>query len=246
MKRNSTIIWPKGNGKNGTKARAISPALVRFFSLIVSIVFLIGTLFVANKTLGIEINLDNIPVGEINIQLVIVSLIFLFIGMQLGAAIGSLIEVRSEKLNHVFSTLWHYNSQGYILWSLILICFLSKSLGKEGIVSWAKSSKQSLLLFYFIIVVLVGCTLIGSFLLLTGQLKKDEKPKLMQCIISAIPIAIVMGYVQLRLFHLDSFAWLVMGIIFPLMLIPAAAFTMERDKQLRAKIMKRFEIMNSS
>ena len=221
--------------------KPVSPSLMSFCGSVGFLSFGLGFLYLGNSIFGLNLNLwapsSWSDLGAKGIGLIVAALFLALIGMATGLRIGISIKVESETTDFVISSLWHYLANGFILWILIWIMYLTKTVGKESAGEFAESVGTLPWICLFAIPA-VGFLLIAGLLLLIGLLNERHKPMLLPCLILSVPIAMGMNYIQLHLFGIEGNAWIVMGIIMPIILIPFCTFMIMRDKFQRWQIMQ--------
>lgn len=224
-----------------------SPALMRTCGCVSFLFFGLGSLYLGNSIFDLNLNLWMLSwsdLGAKGIGLIIVVFILAIIGMVIGLMIGTSIEVESEKTDFVISSLWHYVANGFILWFIVWMMYLAKTVGRENAKEFAESIGTLPWVCLFVIPI-AGCLLIACLLLLIGLLNERHKPILLSCLIPSVPIVMGMSYIQLHLFGMNGYSWVVvvMGILIPVILIPFCTFMIMRDKfqreQIRQQILQR-------
>jgi len=221
--------------------KTVSPALMRFCGMVGFLSFGLGSFYLGNKVFDLGLSFWIISWSELGakeIAFIVGAFVLGFLGMFIGWGIGISIKVRSETTDFVISSLWHYLANGSILWILIWIMYLTKTIGKENAREFAESVGTLPWICLFAIPT-VGWLLIAGFLILIGLLNERHKPMLLPCLIPSVPIVTGMNYIQLHLFGMEGNAWIVMGIVMPIILIPFCTFMIMRDKFQRWQIMSR-------
>lgn len=219
--------------------KSVSPPLMRLCGCLGFSLFGLGSFCLGNKIQGLNLDIwsssfwSDLGVG--GVVLLVVSFFFSFIGMFVGLSIATQIKVVSEKADFIISSFWHYLANGSMLWVMIWVMYLTKTIGKENAREFMANlgllPKISMLL-----IPVIGYPLIAGVLLLFGLLNERHKPMLLPCLIPSIPIAMGMGYVQLHLLGIVGYVWIVIGIIIPIILIPFCTFMITRDKFQRQQI----------
>ena len=215
-----------------------SPALMRTCGCIGFLLLGLGSLHLGNKILNLDLSIWMLSwsdLGAKGIGLIILALILALVGNIIGLGIGAGIEVRSEKVDFVISSFWHYVANGSILWFVVWVMYLTKTIGKENAKQFSENVGELPWICMFVIP-MAGFLLMAGLLLLIGLLNDRHKPMLLSCLIPSIPIAMAMSYIQLHLFGLTGHSWMVMGLIMPVVLIPFCTFMIVRDKFQRAQI----------
>lgn len=220
--------------------RFLSPPLMRFFGSIGFIASGLGTLYLMQYILGVDPDIWQSSNWDIKtILLLVASLIVAVFGGLIGAGLGINIEVKSERINHSFSVLWHYLANGMIIWIMLLGLSLTKIYGKEGLKLFVDEVGTWTFTIYTFGISACGNLLIGGLLLIMGVLKEHLKPKMLPCLILSLPIALAMGYLQFTLFAIDSRFWIFMGIALSVALHPVSVYLINRDKEQRRQILER-------
>lgn len=222
--------------------KSVSPALMRFCGAVGFTTLGLGSLYLGNKILNLNLSfwmLSWSDLGVKGIALVVVAFFIAIIGMLIGNGVGISIRVESKKTDFVISTLWHYVANGSILWILLWVMYLTKTIGRENAKEFAESV-GALPWICLLVIPIAGCLLIAGSLLLIGLLNDRHKPMLLPCLIPSVPIAMMMGYIQLYLFRMQGILWVIAtGIILPVILIPFCTFMIMRDKFQREQIRQR-------
>jgi hypothetical protein len=234
-----TIILPKPpNIEAKRQIRYLSPPLMRFCGALGINICGFGVLCIGTSLFGLN------PIWRINsnwdwkvILLVVISIIAAIIGFIIGIRIGLNINVKSERINHIMSVLWHYLATGGIIWVILSLFCINKIFGKDGIKQYLIEFDEVNFSVICISIGIGGCILIGAFLLLTGLLKQNSKPKALSCIFLALPVTSAMGFLQFYLLGINSPYWIFMGILLPFILIPIAAFMINRDDEQHLQIL---------
>jgi len=220
-----------------------SPALMRVCGCIGFLFFGLGFMYLGNSIFNLNLNLWMLSwsdLGAKGITLTIAAFILAIIGMGIGLGIGASIEVKNEKTDFIISSLWHYVANGSIIWVLVWIMYLTKTIGRENAKEFTESVGVLPWICLFAIPI-VGCLLIARLLLSIGLLNERRKPTLLPCLISSVPIVMGMSYIQLHLFQMSGYSWIVMGLLIPVVLIPLCAFMMMRDKFQREQIIQQIQ-----
>lgn len=217
-----------------------SPPLMRFIGSIGFATLGLGTFYLLQHISGINPDIWNSPKWDLKfIVLLIASSIIGVLGGLFGFFLGASIQVKSERVNHSLSVLWHYLANGTLIWLFLLALSLNKIYGKEKTNLFIDTVGGWYFTIYTIGIVTLGTLLIGLTLLLTGTLKEHTKPNFFMCLILSFPITMAMGYVQYFLIGVHSNLWIFMGIAQSAMLHPVSIYFINRDKDQRRQIMER-------
>ena len=216
----------------------ISPALIRMWGWLGFMFFGLFSFHLGNKIFGLNLNFWTSSwsqFGGKEIGLVVVSFIFAIVGMVIGWGIGTSIEVKNEKTDFIISSLWHYLASGTIVWIFLWTMYLSKTIGKENIKQFTQQLGSTFSI-SLLIIPFIGCLLIASLLLLIGLLNQRHKPILLACLIPSLPVSLIMSHIQVSLFRIEGYGWILIGILMPLILIPLSSLMITRDKFQRQQL----------
>jgi hypothetical protein len=234
-----TFIPQQPPPKRADKYRFPSPPLCRFCG---AVAFSVGGLLVFYGIASVlDINPDfTSGEGGWELKEIAALLVSLLAGMLfglIGFGLGASVNVRSENRNHMFAVMWHYLANGSMIWLFLLYLVLIKVLGQPG----TKQLFKELGVWYSTLAVLgiggLGSLCMAAVLLLSGQLKYGRKPRPTTSFLLAIPVSMAMGYSQFRLLNVSTNLWLIIGILFPLALIPFSAIMVARDLRQRSELL---------
>lgn len=235
-----TISPRKPEQSQKSLLRNPSPPLMRFFGSIGFSVGGLGIYYIGLHFFNIDPDFWQAAKWDAKtILFIIVTFAAALIGSVLGAGMGISIDVKSKKVNHTISVLWHYLANGLLIWIFLLMMCLHKILGKEKLmVLLDKMGKWNFSIISFGIAS-VGCLLIAVILLTTGTLKEQDKPRVGPCFLLSLPIALAMGYTQFNLLSIDSTLWTFISFTFAFLLHPVSAYLIIRDKNQRLQVIEK-------
>ncbi len=223
--------------------KRVSPALVRACGFLGFILFGLGAIHLGNAFFRLRLDLWNPPVsgwGAKGLALVAASFLVGLFGIVTGWAVGASIEVRSPKVDHVISIVWHYNANGCIIWMTFSVIALLLTIGREHAKEFVRSFGA-----FRLSAVILGTATVGSWLIaLTFYLTRAMVMRgsaIGDPLSRFLPMAVglCMGVLQCKAFGVSLFPGIVSGLILPYILIPTSAYMMARDEfQKRAMLSK--------
>ncbi|MBI5222840.1 hypothetical protein HY990_00295 [Candidatus Micrarchaeota archaeon] len=232
-----TILSPKPTYKGQLKFS--SPPLTRFIGSTGFISSGLGTFYLMQYVIGVDPDIWHSSNWDIKtVVLLVVSVIAGVLGGLFSAFLGVTIQVKSERVNHSLSVLWHYLASGTIIWFFLLALCLNKIYGKNKIKVFINFVGEWNFTFYTVSIVTLGTLLIGLILLMTGAMKEYTKPNFFICLVLSLPITLTMGYVQYYSLGVNSKLWIFMGIALSVALHPVSIYLINRDKEQRRQILE--------
>ncbi len=233
------IISPhKTTLQESDTAHSPSPPLMRSFW---AIGFTLGGLGIYHLGLHyLNIDDDFLQANKWNfktILFVVATIASALIGGALGVRIGGSIDVKSEKLNHSISVLWHYLANGSLIWIFLVIMCFQKIYGQENLMVLVDIIGKWNLSMILIGIASAGCLVIAFILLLTGIINDKYNPRIGPCFLVSLPFTLAMGYAQFYFLSTDSMLWLLISVAFAFLLHPVSVFMISRDKSQRAQLL---------
>lgn len=219
--------------------KAVSPALLRFFGMMGFVTFGLGTLALGSRWLNLPT--DFWTAGSLNgraIALIAVSFILAFLGMLLGWGLAVAIPVRSERGNHAVSALWHFLANGSLVWFFLVTMVLTKVVGRENAKTFIKQYGEWQFAWAIVGPASAVSIFTGALLLLTRQLRPRERPHLFRCWLIAAPGAFAASHLQFVWLRVETPWWLMIGALFPFLTVGVSAWTIERDRTLRQRLVE--------
>jgi hypothetical protein len=236
MAWNTKIIEPKRPKPPKRDMRGVSPALTRFFGAVGFISASLGTMHLGSRWLSLPPNFW--IAGNLSGKAILViasAFVFGFLGMIFGWGAAASIDVRSESANHLVNVLWHYLANGTLIWMFVVTMVLTKVVGRNNAVAFVKQFGEWRFGWTLIGMASAVSVLSGVLLLVTRQLRHDKKPQLIKCWIILAPVSFAASYQQFALLQVETFWWLMLGAVFPPLLIGVSAWTIERDRWSRVR-----------
>lgn len=153
----------------------------------------------------------------------------------IGFAYAMTVEVRSERLNHLFIVLWHFLANGNIIWTITIGIAMSLTLGRE-------EAKAAVLAFGAerATIYLVG---IGSIVGLLQGAAYFAAPIIRLSFIAYFAFSLVITLSAAR-WHFSIYGiggkwWVVAGVVIPGLLLLFTPLMIERDRRQRRLAMER-------
>lgn len=194
-----------------------SVALVRIFSSLGGIIFGFGSMYFGNKIFGLE-----------GMNLFGASLFVGFIGIAIGAAIGSEIEIANQNVVENLNGLWHYGCIGTVIWISLFMIILLLAFGIEGVYGYTRDFGPYRFMLFLFGIGLLGSLLICLMIILTSRMLEWESYLNM---LFPIIVGLCIGIVQSMIFDIPVFFGIASGFLFPILLIPITGFTLMMDEQ---------------
>jgi hypothetical protein len=203
----------------------VSPSLMRFVASI--FFFAVGwfSFVLMGKIFGFEVDIS-LGVNEYGLKgtiLVIVSLLLaVFIGIPTGLFIGGNINVKTAKTDFIISAFWHYLANGTILWVFswwVYIAIIGRNLLEDNLFA-------TLVLIFLPLICFPGVTFL---LLITEVLNIRRPPKINVCLVFLIPLVMWMCHFQQKVLLIRGSAWIIMGIVIPVVLVFISTAGMAKD-----------------
>ena len=236
---NTRIIRPEESTPPKRDIGAVSPALTRFFGMLGFTTIGLGT--IALGCLWLNLPTDFWTAGNLSgraIGLIAVSVVLGFVGMLLGCGLAAAIPVRSERGDHTVSALWHFLANGSLIWYFLVTMVLAKVVGPENAKAFVRRYGEWRLAWTIIGPATAVSMFTGALLLVTHQLDHRNKPRLFSCWLIAAPGALAASYFQFLWLRVESPWWLMIGALFPLLAVSISAWTIERDRTLRQRLVE--------
>lgn len=242
MNWNQEVIEPNRRSTNDSmktpgRYRHASPPLIRFSFSLAFLIAGLGTWRLGQWLLGLPEGIWNVPTWDAKtVCLLVVSLVAAMIGGVVGMGLGIAIQVKNERVNETLIVLWQHLATGLVLWSLLLAMVLTKVYGKARMQEFAHQASAAFWWETFAIAA-GGALCIGLVTVLWDLLKRDVKSGILSRVLLAAPIGLLMGHLQTSLLPGQPSHWIFLGIAFPMTLVPAAGFFVNRDRRQRRQIL---------
>jgi hypothetical protein len=236
MSWNSRIIEPESPKPPERDMSGVSPALTRFLGTVGFVAASLGTMHFGSRWLSLPPNFWF--AGSLSgkaIVIIAAAFVFGFLGMGFGWAVAASITVRSEAVNHVVNVLWHYLANGSLAWFFLVTMVLTKVVGRNNAVAFVTRFGEWRFAGAIIGLASAVSLLSGVLLLITRQLRHDKKPQLIKSWIIVAPVSFAASYQQFVVLQVETLWWLMLGAVFPPLLIGVSAWTIERDRWSRER-----------
>jgi hypothetical protein len=236
MAWNTKIIEPKSPTPPKGEMSGVSPALTRFFGAVGFVAASLGTMHFGSRWLLLPPNFWS--AGSLSgkaLVLIASAFVFGFLGMVFAWGAAASITVRSEAASHVVNVLWHYLANGTLIWFCVVTMVLTKIVGRDNAMAFMKQFGEWRFAWTILGLTSAVSLLSGVLLLVTRQLRRDKKPQLIKCWIIVAPVSFAASYQQFMLLQVETLWWLMLGAVFPPLLIAVSAWTIERDRWSRER-----------
>jgi hypothetical protein len=213
-----------------------SPPLMRFIGSIGFITLGLGMFYLLQHIFMINPDIWHSSKWDLKfIALLIVSFIVGVLGGLFGVFLGAAIQVKSERVNHSLSVLWHYLANSVIIWLFFWALSLNKIYGTK-IKLFMENVGECYFTILTVSIVTLGSLLIGAILLMTGAMKEHAKPNFFMCVALSLPLTLAMGYFQYFFLGVHSKLWILTGLLLSIAVHPISVYTINRDKIQRHQI----------
>lgn len=232
-------IAPAAPERTGRDLSQVSPPLARLLGSAGFILLGLGTTHFGARRLGLPPDFWLTSDWDLRaVGLFVGALLMGLLGSFFGWAVAFRVPVRSARANYAVSVLWHYLANGTLIWLALFALALTKSYSKEGLRELSREMGDWRMSLYMLALPAAGCLLIGAALLLAGLLREGRRPRLLPCLLVALPPALALSYFEFGLFGVESRDWVLVGGVFAFALIVSAAYMVERDRYQREQIQK--------
>lgn len=240
MSLDNRVISPRRSAPTPGRDLSPSPSLVRLLGSVGFSAVGLGTFALSARLFGIDTAAWSAPnwSGAL-VLLFVASLVAALLGGLLGFMVGGVIKVRSDRLDYGITVAWHYLANGNIIWVLLTGLVMTKFYDREGAKELFAATGTWQMSVYMLGICSAGCLLISAMLLLAGLVKEGSKPRLAPCLALSLPITLAMWYAQFYLLRIKSWDWVIVGLVFPAVLILVAAAMINRDREQRRQFIKR-------
>lgn len=235
MNWQNQIVTPQRATPPKVNIRNPCPGLCRFACMASFLVVGLGIYYGGVRLFGLEPLDWGAPAWTAkHVALVAAGVVGGMLAGLFGFAHAMTIEVRDERWNRLFITLWQFLANGSMVWILAIGIAMSVSLGRDG-------AKEAVLSFgperAILHVAGTGCA-VG---LLTGIVffisPIIRLPFLAYFSITAT-ISLLAARWHYQVYDIDGIAWLVAGLIVPVLLLVFAPAMIARDQQQRRLVME--------
>lgn len=212
----------------------VNATLFKFSGIIGALTFGLIAMFLGSKVIGLEQELWSPDSWSGKTQfLFVVSTIFALLGMFIGWIVGSRIEIRNETNHHIIGVLFNYLVIGFVSWGFIMAGYFVVVFGKENSKDFVVTYGAKLFALELMGIGAVGSFLVGLLLLITRRVKVGTIPSFVGCVVTTIPVAAIMAYIQFRLLNIGGYVWIAIALIFLVTVIPVSNAQIRRDRLRR-------------
>ncbi len=230
------IVSPERRTPPKVDIRFPCPGLCRFACMVGFLVVGLGIYYGGSALLGIE-RLDwAAPVwtGK-HVGLVGAGVVFGLIAGLIGFGLAMTIEVRSERLNTLFITLWQFLVNSSMVWLLAIGLAMSVSLGGEG-------AQQAFVLFgaeRAALHVIATGSAVGLLMGVVFFISPIVRLPFLGYLAFSVTVSLLAARWHYQVYEMDGRAWIVVGLIVPVILLVMASAMIARDQQQRKLILER-------
>lgn len=229
------IIAPERKTPTSGRIRYPCPGLCRFAGMVSFLVVALGIYHGGMALFGLEpLDWDAPSWTAKHVGLVVAGSVFGLIAGLLGFGAAMTIEVRSDRLNSLFITLWQFLVGGGMVWLLVIGFAMSFSLGSE-------ESREAVLLFgvqqAFLHVIATGCIL-GLLMGFAYFLAPIIRLPVVGYLAFAVTISLLAAKWHYGVYEIDGTAWVVAGLFTPALVLFIAPSMIARDQQQRRLILE--------
>ena len=198
----------------------LSIALVRIFGCSGGIILFLGSVYFGDKNFGLK-----------GMELFVVSLFSAITGFAIGAIIGSHIEIRNQNALNILNTFGIFCMNGLFIWTLISSTIFHWAIGIKEIENWVYDFGPFRFYLFLFGIGLFGSLLVSLMSMLGRKMVfSGHESRLPLILLLDIIVGLCTGIVQSIIFDIHIFFGIVIGFLFPLVLIPICSYTITKDE----------------
>jgi hypothetical protein len=164
------------------------------------------------------------------------ALVASFAGGVVGAGIGISIPVKSDRVDHAITVLWHYLANGYVVFITLFVLTLPRTVGdKHQIMALVKQVGSTSFTLQISAAAAVSSAGGALLLLLFGLVARGGKPRLVAALLVTAPISLLAARWLFGTYGFDSRLWILIGVVHPPVTIVLSAWFILRDALSRAQ-----------
>ncbi len=230
------IIAPERKTPPRRRIRYVCPGLCRFASMVSTLAVALGSYYGGVVLFGLEAFDWSAPswTGK-RVGLIIASAVLGLIAGLFGFGAAMTLEVRSERLNILLTTLWQFLAIGLMVWTVVIVFAMYFSLGTE-------ETGEAVKLFGFeraIVHIFITGSIVGLLMGIAYLLALIIDVPVMGGFAFAAAISLMATRWHYAVYDIAGTGWIVAGLITSALVFLLAPTMIARDQEERRLILER-------